>query len=273
MFKENKKMKATKKIVGAACALVAAVALSAGSTFAWFVSNKSVTANGLEIGVVTNNSYLVISDELATLRTLNRTSIDLAPTEDNPKQELNPSAHKEVVESAEDGKILASDLTTVGNWYTGKGTTPTNGALNGDPTPLTTFDKYVVVEDIFVSVATGSDKVSNVMMKMDLAEGSWDTEKGNSAISVVVLYQNITNAGEISTWSYKEATDSNNHAISSETHGYLDLGEVTELNYLQIKVMVYFDGNNPDVTGVNAASLTGVKLNFTFADKTSLTLS
>lgn len=54
-------MKATKKIVGAACALVAAVALSAGSTFAWFSQSGKVTATGMFVKAKTTEA-LVISN-------------------------------------------------------------------------------------------------------------------------------------------------------------------------------------------------------------------
>ncbi len=54
-------MKATKKIVGAACALVAAVALSAGSTFAWFTANSQVSIGNVTADVVTKGGDLQIS--------------------------------------------------------------------------------------------------------------------------------------------------------------------------------------------------------------------
>lgn len=54
-------MKATKKIVGAACALVAAVALSAGSTFAWFTANNVVKVGQVEGTVVTMGGDLKIA--------------------------------------------------------------------------------------------------------------------------------------------------------------------------------------------------------------------
>lgn len=251
-------MKATKKIVGAACALVAAVALSAGSTFAWFVSNGSVTATGLQVDVTTSNSYLVISDAYDTLRTENSTTISLAPT---AATKLNPSAYEKTITSG-------NDLVSVSNWYTGKGTTPDNGELdNTSKTTLTSFDTFVIEEDIFVSVATGSEPVSSVEMTMAAVDG-WDTTVGNSAISVIVLWQKITNGAAKSDWSdYVEANDANNHAlIQNEGDTTLKLGEVTEENYLQIHIMVYFDGNNDDVKGTNAKSLEGVTLNFTFTD-------
>lgn len=52
-------MKATKKIVGAACALVAAVALSAGSTFAWFATSGKASATGMKVQTtVPTNLYI-----------------------------------------------------------------------------------------------------------------------------------------------------------------------------------------------------------------------
>lgn len=53
-------MKATKKIVGASCALVAALALSAGSTFAWFTSNSNVSVSQIQANVVTLGGDLQI---------------------------------------------------------------------------------------------------------------------------------------------------------------------------------------------------------------------
>ena len=52
-------MKATKKIVGATAALVAAVALSAGSTFAWFATNNTVDVTGMNVSVTSGNSLWV----------------------------------------------------------------------------------------------------------------------------------------------------------------------------------------------------------------------
>lgn len=55
-------MKATKKIVGATAALVAAVALSAGSTFAWFTTaNSNVKVSEIDVTVTTKGGDLSIA--------------------------------------------------------------------------------------------------------------------------------------------------------------------------------------------------------------------
>ena len=81
-------MKATKKIVGATAALVAALALSAGSTFAWFSANTSVTATGMNVQVTSvKDKNLIISatNSFATPST----TINYA----DPTKTLDPSTH------------------------------------------------------------------------------------------------------------------------------------------------------------------------------------
>lgn len=80
-------MKATKKIVGATAALVAALALSAGSTFAWFSSNSSVTATGMDISVATTKNIVISKDEGFTAA-----NVTVAFTEVGEKT-LSPSTH------------------------------------------------------------------------------------------------------------------------------------------------------------------------------------
>lgn len=86
-------MKATKKIVGAACALVAAVALSAGSTFAWFSSNDTVHVDGMKVQAkVPENLYICegVADSVAAINLTKLTySGDKAKT-----KELSPARLK-----------------------------------------------------------------------------------------------------------------------------------------------------------------------------------
>lgn len=274
-------MKATKKIVGAACALVAAVALSAGSTFAWFSTNDTVNADGMKIEVDTSNSYLVIGSQLTDITPATaegfeyKTHIDLAST----TKKLLPSAYEPVKTGEDDTTHTttlaasgAGSIVDSGSWYTGKGESPTVGTLKGNKTPLNsegyTFSDYVLVDDIFVSVAVGSDKVEHVYMTVTPATGfSWNTTNSeatnNSAISLVVLYQTVGIGGSLSTWKMEELNAQNNHAF---TGGSLDLLAVESTQYIQVKVMVYFDGNNTDVKSSNAKNLTGITLNMAFSD-------
>lgn len=277
-------MKATKKIVGAACALVAAVGLAAGSTYAWFSSNNQVTAEGLKISVTTSNSYLVIGNEYNEIRgegVTYKTKIDLL---DASATKLNPSAHLEGEDlttehlntvTATDAGALATEVTA---WYTGKGKSPTDGTLDeggtvGDVTKpttkadLETLTGYVVVDEIYVGVSTGSDAAKVTMSYTDTT--SWVTTNSaatnNSALSVIILYQTIANGGTDGKYKMVESNAANSHALS------LDLGELTDQDYCKIKVLVYFDGNNKDVKSQNAKNLTGITIGFKFDDTTPTT--
>lgn len=153
-------MKATKKIVGAACALVAATALAAGSTFAWFTSNGTVDAKGLEIEVNTNNSYLIIGKDTGDLAN-GKKEISLADlgkyTEgENAGERIKilPSSYMTATPGAgnavtltdntlEGGNTSGASVVTESTWYTAQGTDSDNGAIVfykvGDPHPT---DKY-----------------------------------------------------------------------------------------------------------------------------------
>ncbi len=253
-------MKASKKIIGASCALVAAVALSAGSTFAWFSSNGEVTATGLQIDVNTSNAYLLISDSTDFSGKLK--TISLAPATEATK--LLPSAYETTatLDPADD-----TCITKEGNWYTGEGkavddyelVTTTKKALTSG-----NFSSYVIVDDIYVSVAEGSMAVSSVNLTIE-ATPAWATDDGNAPISVVLLYQTIDTGASIGEWTKVELNAANNHTL---TGGKLDLGALKAdgADYIQLKVMVYFDGNNEDVTTENSGNLSGVTLNFKFVD-------
>ena len=58
-------MKATKKLIGAVVALVAALAVSVGATFAWFTSQNTAKVNKFDLTVqdATGNLYIGLSEE------------------------------------------------------------------------------------------------------------------------------------------------------------------------------------------------------------------
>lgn len=54
-------MKASKKLIGASVALVAALAVSVGTTYAWFTTNNTVTVDNIQAQVTTGDSNLEIA--------------------------------------------------------------------------------------------------------------------------------------------------------------------------------------------------------------------
>lgn len=282
-------MKATKKIVGAACALVAAVALSAGSTFAWFSSNGTVDAKGLEVAVSTNNAYLIIADTATNLsKGLKEISLEeIGKDEEGSALKLLPSSYKTIT-TGDDGIELSDDttntptadtcITKVANWYTAQGTNATDGTIvTSTKKDLTTFTGYVVEADMYVSVA-GTVAVKDV--NMTITDNAWskvnEAATNNDPISVIILYRTLdvddTAEGAATTsntaWNRKELNAENNHMLGTDTANYLKVNDsdIDATKYIEIHVMVYFDGHHKDVNTMNQANLTGVKLDFQFTD-------
>ena len=99
-------MKASKKIVGATAALVAAVALSAGSTFAWFSSNSTVTASGMLLEVKTPNELSLVINNSKTWGSSLSNAVNFA---DPTATSLTPCTRYEAaMESAADTPLTAS---------------------------------------------------------------------------------------------------------------------------------------------------------------------
>lgn len=167
-------MKATKKIVGAACALVAATALAAGSTFAWFTSNGTVDATGLEIEVNTNNSYLIIGTNTSDLANGKKTIslTELGKGDDGNRIKILPSSYKTATpgsgntvtltdDTLEGGNTSGASVVTESTWYTAQGTDSDNGAIvfykEGDPHPT---EKYVEGDTVDGdTLASGDERI------------------------------------------------------------------------------------------------------------------
>lgn len=270
-------MKATKKIVGAACALVAAVALSAGSTFAWFASNGTVTASGLQIDVNTSNSYLVIDKDITSLRNNQDITLAMAPSNNNAK--VLPSAYDAT--KVTDGKTSATGgILDSANWYTGKGTSATVGTLDEeskhvlndtDDDPYNII-KYVVSSDIVVSVATGTDDIDTVDMNVTVTANKNDAALTTEPINIVILYQYFaTDTASATDWNVMELKGTSSFAIDGGKVANLLPSDtkLTATSSVRLKVMVYLDGNNEKVTSAQAKTLQGVKVAFKFTDGAS----
>ncbi len=74
-------MKATKKIVGAACALIASVALAAGSTFAWFSSNEKVDVTGMRLQAVVPDALFIEEGIVTDVTKITKMSLDFGDTD------------------------------------------------------------------------------------------------------------------------------------------------------------------------------------------------
>jgi hypothetical protein len=257
-------MKATKKIIGATCALVAAVALSAGTTFAWFSSNTDVTASGLKASVKSDGTYLLISNTKST-----QSEIQGLVTSENKQTSVNtytsgndvallPVAHETISNSATltdqniDWYYQYSKSTTTSNTDT-----TTKKYLSTNKTSFdsgVTFSNYVVKQTFYVTTAANTDPATNLYVS-SITISKADTSK--TYLPVKVLVTCGSNSSEFSetnaSISYDSSANSNRLA---EIVGKSDVNSgVTEVN-----VYIYYDGTNENLTSANYTNISGVEV-------------
>ncbi len=235
-------MKATKKIVGAACALVAAVALSAGSTFAWFAQNAKVTVTGVEVKAsVPTNLYIEkgykstvndvnlttikFDDESAKLKALTPAAVLTADVTESDtgvdltgKEGDEVKSYKDTEGSFDLYLFTAPDATVAGKWETA-------------PTPLSPGKPKDLVQ-----IAKG--KVDST----DAAKFAWDETEGNRDADA-----KVTAADCIATFDMTLANKTNAIGISAT----VDVTGTTDdetLTFVRTGFLVGVQDNDTDET-------------------------
>jgi len=294
-------MKATKKIVGAACALVAAVALSAGTTFAWFAANGTVTADGLTVSANTDVKYLVI-DTSATKPTTEQTSVKFA----TQTAKLNLVAHKALTATA--AMPAATDAGS-SVWYTDVSTKSDNSQTNSSdsiPTTMLTLTTDSSTGEMYTGDSLSFDKSNVYVLKQTFYLWWYNDKDGSSAesgtnelSSTIPLYcsYNVTTASgsdsipgvldavfevetgdglgavaDSATYMCGNVAASNDYGSNGSnidqyrTRTYT-LGNVTISSYTPIKinVYIYINGEDADAKSTNAAKLDGLELKVAFS--------
>ena len=242
-------MKKTKVIIPALGLLLLSTAASVTGTVAWFAANASVTASGMQITAKTNATYLLIgsgeNDTAAEIQALGENGLTTALSVSEQQANVLPSAHDSVTTSAA--------AATVSNWYTGVGTTVSNGTLkNGSKTALTAgnFDKYVIKRTVYLTVATGSIATGAVTITLDLSQinGSGNALTHDPVSVLFACDSSVVEFNEANSWTSASAITT----------------EVVETGVKTIDIYVYYDGNNEDVFTNNFANLSGASIGITF---------
>lgn len=264
-------MKATKKIVGAACALVAAVALSAGSTFAWFASNNTVTANGLEVNVKAESTYLLISREKITATTIQAEkgtsatftyapgASTVLPCKPFEKEDELRVGEGEIFSSAPGGAIVDSgaDAAIEGNWYYANGTDEATGTAKvGSGKVLTQFDGYVITEKVYLTVAKGALPAHNLTVTPTFTKTNAGGTTTMSPVKVMIFTTIDSTEQNFIKFGSGISTAQNLHATTNS--------EITDTTVLIVDIYIYYDGSDTAVTTNNIANLSGATLTLEF---------
>lgn len=264
----NKIMKKTKIIIPALGMLLLSTAASVTGTVAWFAANASVSANGLVVTAKSENTYLLISKTSTTaadIQTENVKAVSLA----SESASILPSApcltSGEAAYLTTSGKTVDdAAITTAGvvidnqakaaavtNWYTATAAAPSASTMEeGSARQLSSFTNYVIVEDLYLTVAAGANGANNLKV-------------------ISTITQN-TGGDDVAAIKYLIATDDGAFsAINNDDNGSeIDIkGSNTTLTSTTVRhvyIYAYYDGNAARVFTNNAANLKGASINLTF---------
>ena len=270
---ETKSVKALKKQLAAAIAMVLVAAIALGSsTYAWFVSNNNVDAITTDISAQSNSAYLVIQEATADKTATDNTSTSSATAEDRTAVALYPA---QVVNGTTTGsyKFESAYAAAAGNSLektSTRFTVGTNGtaeeAVNNSYAHKDTF--YIgtggydgsftnlKVEGVTVS-AKNADKADlvNAMRVLVVCGDQWTVWKNGAEVTSVDTLNTAGNATETTTLTAKY-TDATNKAIAAS---------VSKDNDVTVDIYVFYDGADGQVNSDNLADLKdcGVTVTFT----------
>lgn len=256
-------MKATKKIVGAACALVAAVALCAGSTFAWFSANNTVSATGMSVGA-TAPSSLVINTDSAKLNEGKTTVAFTGANKLSPCTHYDSTAHSSVT-STTANLVCVNNPQDVdpatGLAMTGKTLTYKDAAnVSGGTTYYTDFTVYI-------ASASGAD-INTGKLKATVA-GATGAPTGEIYNAVAVDYYVKLNASAskddfVAGTVHMGDTTKEKDIYTLSTTNVIPAYDATSNNkYLCVVLRVYFDGAYMETGTADKTALRNTTVNTT----------
>ncbi|MGN1104354.1 MAG: hypothetical protein ACI4QI_05700, partial [Candidatus Coproplasma sp.] len=269
-------MKATKKIVGAACALVAAVALSAGSTFAWFAQNNKVTATGLAVDIKSASTFLLISSSNSTLLNIrsedNYGTVNFSMSQSSskvypckPLAETDVAATGAAFAALPTGSSYVTSATTAAsysNWFVANGTSEDDGTVvEKSGSTLDSFSNYVITKTVYLAVADGALPAKDLKVK---AKFTRDADQSVEAIKVLITTKVESTDGGFVTLSGPSMSGSTLEGYTAETAVTGDAGISTD-KVTEVNIYIYYDGSHSSVTTNGFANLSGASIELEFS--------
>lgn len=260
-----------KKLIPALAMLLVSAILLGTSTYAWFSMNTTVTATGMQIKAVSDDTYLLISATNTTagaIQTENSTEADvsadyLTVPEIFPASPALTAAEAGYLTTAGkkvDGTAIttagvqvdnAAKAETVTNWFTAKAIDPTAATIKTDTArQLISFTDYAIIDDFYLTVAAGSNDA------YDLTVTSTITQAGAGADVSAVKYLIVTDDG-----GYAAISTANNGTPVSIKGSNTAL---TDSTVRHVTIYIYYDGDETPVYTNNIANLTGATIDLQF---------
>lgn len=248
--------KALKKQMGAAIAMVLVAAVALGSaTFAWFVTNNSVKATTSSISAQSNAAYMTIAKGTTGAKDANESAVET----DVQDKALFPATFGEQAD--------LSSVAHVGEFWTGNGTTTTNGALKdalkkigANGTPTEAVDEGYALHVPF-NVSTKGQKMKDLKVA-GIANGKYDAtdEANNGSALAKALRVLVVDGTDANKWVvYGQEADSAKYVVklsSEDGNKVPNFGEVLPGQDHVVNVYLYYEGSDQAVYTNNLEKLT-----------------
>ena len=256
--------KSLKKQLAAAIAmlLVAVVALGSAS-YAWFVSNNTVTATTTNISAQSNSAYLVIDNAAAGSTKTTSTSAATASETFSPDTKLYPAQWKNNFDSA--GKKSGDEgFTSVVYQFESAYASAKDAATEKSGTrfavgnPDTAAGKdYTLANTFYIGTGTYDGTFTNLKV-------TGVTVNNNTSSQLEDAMRVLVTCGEEWTVWSKAGRESGSHQTSSSADGIIKESGITKGTDATVKVYVYYDGADSKVFTTNLENLKDCGVTVTF---------
>lgn len=248
--------KALKKQMVAAIAMVLVAAVALGSaTFAWFVTNNAVKATTSSISAQSNAAYMTIAKGTTGASTADASSVE------------NNIGDKALFPATFGEQMDKGGVAHVGEFWTGNGTTTTDGTLNDaltkvgtNGTPTDAVDEGYAVCVPF-NVSTKGQKM-NELKVAGVSNGKYDAvnEANNNSALMKALRVLVVDGADSTKWVvYGQAANSTTYEVklsSAAGNAVPDFGDVLPGQDHVVNVYLYYEGSDAAVYTNNLGSLT-----------------
>ena len=243
-------VKARRGLLLSLLTLLVAIVVTTTSTYAWFAMNSSVSATNMQVTVVADKDYLIISNTAPASGKF--TADDVGTT-----TLASVAANTEVLPTR-----LKSGSTTTSNmtWQTATGTSINDGSAKDNAyTDITSgINKYVVQYSFWIGLNPTYSAVNASNLKITNVEltkvGSASNEFLN-AVSFVVVCDDAVKDNY-----FNEETDDSLAAKDTVLAATINKDGTP----VKVDVYVYINGDNANVKSANATKLGGYTLALTF---------
>ncbi len=265
-------MKATKKIVGAACALVAAVALSAGSTFAWFSSSGTVKATGMQVQANVASNLNIASGLTNIADSFTSTNLDVAQ---GTATLLNPVYIDSTTEQTLTAKVPNKWTTSPDEDNAGEAQDYQDALVSGNTiTHEQTSGVAGYIMNVSMSVmrkAAESNETTSTLSATVTVNWADPSAQNASYKFLKVGFQIWFNSDEgEATYAWVPATQdmtTSGGGDVSTGNWTFELGTLNDNQSAEINFVVWYDGTDPDCYTNNARLTSAMQIEISYTTK------